>query len=255
MRNLLFLALLLFFGCAGSPQVKINEIDLIDKDTVRFIGNTSKENAKLLESILTKHAKEIDTLIVTSSGGEVFGGMHIGQLVHKFDLKVVIERYCTSSCANYLVTASNNVVVSKGAFLGWHGGSTQSMYTPFEEKISWLSRIQRFFRHADYNEDMDTYLLRWQERELEFFEKVGVNQAVTILGMMPGLNEERDSMLFSYDKETLQYLGLNIKFENEEQVELSPDGTKVVQVFNITHDKLKALLKLHNKKIIRARSS
>ena len=96
---------------------------------------------------------------------------------------------------------------------------------------------------------MDTYLLRWQERELEFFEKVGVNQAVTILGMMPGLNEERDSMLFSYDKETLQYLGLNIKFENDEQVELSPDGTKVVQVFNITHDKLKALLKHHNKKI------
>ena len=49
--------------------------------------------------------------------------------------------------------------------------------------------------------------------------------------------------------QTLQYLGLNIKFEDEKQTEFSPDGIKVVQVFNITNENLDALLKLHNKKI------
>lgn len=112
-----------------------------------------------------------------------------------------------------------------------------------ETEISWLSQIQRFFSNTDDTKEGNTYLLRWQKEELKFFDTVGVNQAVTILGMMPRLKNKRDSMLFSYDKRTLQYLGLNIKFENEEQTEFSPDGTKVVQVFNITNEKLDALLK------------
>lgn len=249
MHHLIFIPILIICGCSTAPKSKISEINLIDDYTVEYIGDTSKSNAKQLESILTNHSNKIDTLVVTSTGGEVFGGMHIGRLVHKFGLKVVVKRYCMSSCANYIVTASNDVIVSKGALLGWHGGSTQPIYSSFETEISWLSQIQRLFSNADDKKEVDTYLLRWQKEELEFFETVGVNQAVTILGMMPGLKDKRDSMLFSYDKRTLQYLGLNIKFENEEQTELSPDGAKVVQVFNITIEKLDALLKLHNKKI------
>lgn len=249
MRYLIFIPMLLLWGCSSSPQSKVSEINLIDEHTVEYIGKTSKDNAKQLEIILTKHSNEIDTLVVTSTGGEVFGGMRIGRLVHEFGLKVVVKQYCMSSCANYIVTASNDVIVSKGALLGWHGGSTQPIYSTFETEMSWLSKIQWFFSSTDENKELNTYLLRWQKEELKFFDTVGVNQAVTILGMMPGLKNKRDSMLFSYDKRTLQYLGLNIKFENEEQTELSPDGTKVVQVFNITNENLDALLKLHNKKI------
>lgn len=249
MRQLIFILMLLLWGCSSSPQSKVSEINLIDEHTVEYIGDTSKDNVKRLESILNKHSNKIDTLVVTSTGGEVFGGMHIGHLVHKFNLKVVVKRYCMSSCANYIVTASNDVFVSKGALLGWHGGSTQPIYSSYESETSWLSQIQGLFSYADDKKEMNTYLLRWQKEELEFFDTVGVNQAVTILGMMPGLKNKRDSMLFSYDKRTLQYLGLNIKFEDEKQTELSPDGIKVVQVFNITNENLDALLKLHNKKI------
>ena len=249
MRHLIFIPMLLLWGCSSTPEIKVSEINLIDDNIVGYIGDTSKDNAKQLESILTKHSDKIDTLNVTSTGGEVFGGMHIGRLVHKFGLKVVVKGYCMSSCANYIVTASNDVIVSKGALLGWHGGSTQPIYSTLETEISWLSQIQRIFSNTDDNKEVKAYLLRWQKEELKFFDTVGVNQAVTILGMMPGLKNKRDSMLFSYDKRTLQYLGLNIQFENEEQTELSPDGTKVVQVFNITNEKLDALLKLHTKNI------
>lgn len=250
MRSLFVISILLLFcGCSSTPQNKGGEINLIDNQTIEYIGTTSKENAKRLESLLTKHAKEINTLVVTSTGGEVFGGLYIGQLVHEFGLKVVVKRYCMSSCANYIVTASHDVTVSKDALLGWHGGSTQPIYSPFEPESSWLSKLQCLFRTEDDTKKANAYSLRWQEEELAFFDTVGVNQAVTILGMMPGLKEKRDAMLFSYDKKTLQSLGLNIKFENEEQTELSPTGDKLVQVFNIKTETLDALLKLHNKKM------
>ncbi len=209
MRHIIFLPLLLLLGCSSYPQSKISEINLIDDHTVEYIGDTSKGNAIQLETLLTKHSKEIDTLVVTSTGGEVFGGMHIGHLVHKFGLKVVVKHYCMSSCANYIVTASHDVIVSKGAILGWHGGATQPMYSSLEAEVSWLSQIQKFFSNVDDKKEVDTYLLRWQREELEFFDTVGVNQAVTILGMMPGLKKKRDSKATDTFWNRSSYYGIN----------------------------------------------
>ena len=249
MRHLIFFPVLLFFGCSSVAHNDVNEINLIDEHTIEFIGSTSKAKGKQLEELLSKHSRTIDTLVVTSTGGEVFGGMSIGYLVHKFGLKVVVKKYCMSSCANYIVTASSDVTIAKGAFLGWHGGSTQPIYSPIETEVSWLSQILIFLGGNDEDSEMGVYLDRWQNEEINFFETVGVNQAVTILGMMPGLKQKRDSMLFSYDMVTLQRLGLHIRFEDEEQRQLSKDGTKYVQIFKLSNEKLDLLLKLHNQKI------
>ena len=62
MRYLIFIPMLLLWGCSSSPQSKVSEINLIDEHTVEYIGKTSKDNAKQLEIILTKHSNEIDTL-------------------------------------------------------------------------------------------------------------------------------------------------------------------------------------------------
>lgn len=249
MRRLIFILILLFSGCTNVTHKDVSKINLIDDHTIEYIGGTSQANAKQLENILTKQSKKVDTLVVTSNGGDVIGGMYIGQLVHQFDLRVIVKKICASSCANYIVAASNNVLVSEGALLGWHGGSTQSIYAPFEKNGSWLSKLQKLFSNIDEEKEITAFLQKWQSEELQFFDEVGVNQAVTILGMMPGLKQKRDSMLFSYDNKTLQSLGLNIRFEGGEQAEYSPDGSKVVQVFNISNEALETLLKLHNKNI------
>lgn len=249
MRHLIFFPLFLFLGCANVTHKKISKINLIDEHTIEYIGKTSKTNAEQLEQLLTKQPHKIDTIVVTSTGGDVIGGMHIGRLVHQYNLKVIIKHMCGSSCANYIVTASHNVIVSEGAILGWHGGSTQPIYTSFKMNTSWLSKLQMFFNNVDENKEIASFIKRWQSEELQFFDMVGVNQAVTILGMMPGLKQQRDSSLFSYDKKTLHSLGLNIRFEDKEQVEHLSSGAKVVQIFNISSEELDAFLKLHNQKI------
>ena len=249
MRYLLYFPVLLLFGCSSfvSDDTEESNINLFGSHTIKFVGNTSIENANLFEKILSKNPETIDTLIIASPGGDVFGGMHIGSLVNEYDLKVIVKNICASSCANYIVTASGDVTIEKGALLGWHGGATQPIYSPLKFNASWLSKIIMFFNGVDEEKSMSDFFDKFQNEEAKFFEMIGVNQAVTILGMMPSLKEQRDSGLFSYDTETLNRLGLNITFESGEQFQLSKDGTKAVQVFILSKEKLESLLKLHNR--------
>jgi len=160
-----------------------------------------------------------------------------------------VPNFCASSCANYIVTASDNVTIRTGALLGWHGGATQPFYSTLMVNSSWLAKIQLFFSDADEEQSMSDFVDKWQKEEEIFFDLVGVNQAVTILGMMPGLKEQRELSLYSYDPETLNRLGLNITFKGGEQTLFSREGIKSVQIFTLSSDKLDSLLILHKKRM------
>jgi hypothetical protein len=251
MRYLLYFPILLLFGCSSvvSNETDESSINLFNTHTIKFVGETSIESAYLLEEILSKNPETINTLIINSTGGDVIGGIKIGRLVNKYDLSVIVPNFCASSCANYIATASNNVIIKKGALLGWHGGATQPLYSSLTSDSSWLTKIQLFLSGVDEEGSKSDSVKQWQNEEATFFDLVGVNQAVTILGMMPGLKEQRDASFFSYDTETLNRLGLNITFNGGEQTEFSREGIKGVQIFTLSKEKLDALLKLHKKLI------
>lgn len=249
MRYLLYLSIILLFGCSslGDHNIGKGDINLFGINTIKYVGNTSAENADVFEKILLKNLGNIDTLIIDSRGGDVFGGMHIGRLVNEYGLKVIVKNICASSCANYIATASNDVTIEKGALLGWHGGATQPIYSPLEDKTPLITKIMTFFSDDDKEKAMNDFIKVWQNKEIKFFEMVGVKQAVTIIGIMPGLKEKRDSELFSYDIETLKRLGLRVKFEGGEQSKFSENGDKIVQIFKLSKEKLDSLLKTHNR--------
>jgi len=250
MRHLLYFPILLLFSCSSViDDAEESTINLFNSHTIKFIGETSLENADLFEEALSKDPEAIDTLIINSSGGDVIGGMQIGRLVNKYGLSVIVPNFCASSCANYIVTASDNVTIRTGALLGWHGGATQPFYSTLMVNSSWLAKIQLFFSDADEEQSMSDFVDKWQKEEEIFFDLVGVNQAVTILGMMPGLKEQRELSLYSYDPETLNRLGLNITFKGGEQTQLSKEDIKNVQVFTLSKEELNTLLKLHQKLI------
>ena len=257
MRYLLYVPILLLFGCSSlvSDNSEKSKINLLGSHTIKFVGETSIENANLLEKIISNHPEAIDTLIIDSPGGDLIGGLNIGHLVNQYHLNVIVQNICASSCANYIVTASGNVTIEAGALLGWHGGATQPMYTSVDINMSWLDQVTRFFYGVDVDKSMDDYFNQLQHQEAIFFEKIGVEQAVTILGMMPGLQQQRDSMLFSFDQETLNRLGLSITFEDGKQVQLSKKGTKIVQIFTLPKEQLATLLTLHNELINKDQSS
>ena len=250
MRFLLTILLIIFIcACTSKSNIEKSAIFLQPQNSIKFVGSTSLENAQAFEKLLAANTDSINTLIINSGGGNVFGGMKIGRLIHEHKLEVIVENLCASSCANYIVTAATRVKIKKDGLLGWHGGATQSIYTPLKIELSWFERFMSFFSKQGADEKVNEVAIKWMSEEFTFFRQIGVQQAITIIGMMPGYIENRDSPLFSYDRETLTRLGLNIIFEDSKQTEYTSDGDKFVQVFTLSQSQLETQLAKHNHNI------
>ena len=226
MRFLLLLSVLLV-GCKTTQQ-SVAEISEVSPGTIYFHGKTSKQNVEKFEQLLVNSDQQINTLIINSEGGDVMAGLHFGGLVHEYQLNVVVRELCASSCANYVVTASPHVLVEEQAVVGWHGGSLQPLYVPMEQPP-----------------EVASYIAKWQTAERQFFDIINVEQAVTIIGMMPGITEKRDSAIYSYDAQTLKRLGLHIEFAGA-QTGMSASGEKIAQVFELEESVLNHFLMLND---------
>lgn len=64
---------------------------------------------------------DIDTVIVTSRGGEVFAGRAIGYKIGEQSRHLIVEKMCLSSCGNYFVPAAAKVTLRPGSVIGLHG--------------------------------------------------------------------------------------------------------------------------------------
>lgn len=242
MRYLLVTLLLTLSGCAVQPQPFSVVIDPLSPSSIRYSGEINPENVTLFEKLIANAPTRIDSLIINSGGGDVFAGIRFGGLVYQYKLKVVVDKVCASSCANYVVTASDDVIVKSGGLLGWHGGALQPFYQSLMLSEKQRSEVKLGAQQAEY-------ITHWRKAEEDFFKLIKVNQTVTVLGMMPELVDKRDAPLFSYDQQTLKQLGLNITFEGE-QATTSSSGDYIVQIFNLSPDVLDMLLIQHDKRLL-----
>ncbi len=257
MRALLLSLLTLVAACTSVNKTTDHpwSVRLIEVNTVEFRGEISDEPVRELELMLEQQASAaVDRLVISSPGGHALAGLRIGRLVHQRQLRVVVDRVCASSCANYVITASHDVSVRPGAIVGWHGGASQWFYIRPRNETSWLRRIYMFLAGIDRRGPEPAFGCRWLDEEMQFFDSIGVEQAVTVLGLMPGYSEQRRTELFAYDNATLATLGLNIHF-HEPPAQYIGHGTKVLQIFDIDPTELEHMLDSHralvNKKLSR----
>lgn len=253
MRFLLLMCLIVITGCSTVPtnESSKDKVFLIDPSTIAFYAGTNNESFIKLTNLLHANKNTVKQLTVFSGGGDVHSAIKIGTLVHEMQLKVNIKNMCLSSCANYIATASPNVVVQAGAILGWHGGALQPLYQPLEFSIPFYVKALHwlFGDDEEMKRSQKQGMKEWQIKEAEFFDLVQVNQAVTILGMTPGYLEKRSTPFFSYDIRTLKRLGLKIHFEDNEPNTKTPSGEEILQIFKFTQQELDTTLALHAKKL------
>ncbi|KVW99848.1 hypothetical protein [Shewanella frigidimarina] len=235
MYYLLLAMLLTLTGCASKQPSFSLVIDPLLPSVINYSGEIDPDNVAAFEQSIANSSTQITSLVITSGGGDVFAGIRLGELVYQHKLKVLVDKVCASSCANYIVTASDNVTIKQDALLGWHGGALQPLlYDPESIPL--------------HLKGMKEYVKRWAEAERIFFDKVKVNQAVTVLGMMPGLNDKRNTPLYSYDQQTLKALGLHITFEDK-QATVSKTGEEIVQIFSLSPEVLDTLLLQHAQRL------
>lgn len=90
----------------------------IDDRTVKMFGPVNEELQTCAETLITD---EVDTVIVSSWGGDVTNGQAIGDIIAQRPRTVVIEGACMSSCGNYFVPTADKLVLKPGAYIALHG--------------------------------------------------------------------------------------------------------------------------------------
>ena len=155
----------------GETIVDLNE------NTVIYHGKLSPSANQKLLLILKSGKSKVEWLSITSEGGEINHGMDLGNIVHDYDLKLEVNEYCLSSCANYVFSAANHHRISNHAVIGFHGGTT-GMEKEISSFIDALPEEERELT----KQSLEKYMKSAVIRERNFFEKIGVDQRITTLG-------------------------------------------------------------------------
>jgi hypothetical protein len=134
------------------------------------------------------------TLIIESHGGSAGAAMELGNWMLDHELDVRVDTYCYSSCANYVFLAGENKMLASHASLMWHGGVMQPMERPKLEHVldDMLGALDPEAREEVLAERSRERLLEQLEasrleliaREAQFFQRIGVDPRLTILGQL-----------------------------------------------------------------------
>lgn len=182
---------------------------------------TSEANEGVMELYESASPKPT-ALLIESYGGGAAAAMRLGQWMLDNELDVKVETYCYSSCANYVFLAGRNKYLAPHASLMWHGGTRQPIGRADLEHLldDMLGSIEPEARDAILAERSREELLTLLEksrrelivRETEFFQRIGVDQRITVLGHLferELLANEHDYAGWDLSQSDLQRLGVH----------------------------------------------
>jgi hypothetical protein len=137
-------------------------------------------------------AASAEMLIIDSTGGDVLAGIQLGEWVLKQKLKVIVDRKCLSSCANYVFAAGRERVINPGGIVLWHGGAEQKNFRELQEKFELLAeRAKANLATADdqlFLKDKaklyDT-IVKGRAGQKRLYAALGVNEKIMLIGQEP----------------------------------------------------------------------
>ncbi|VXB36788.1 hypothetical protein [Massilia sp. 9I] len=100
-----------------------------DGASLRIDGPINAQSADIITRFIESGGK---TIIIDSTGGDADAGMRIGESLAAADVEVVVDRYCFSSCANYVFVPARHKALNAGAVLGFHGGAPDTRQVRME---------------------------------------------------------------------------------------------------------------------------
>ncbi|WP_168416686.1 hypothetical protein [Acinetobacter indicus] len=99
------------------------ETEVTVQENVLIYTGPLSQDANTRAAALLKQFPQVQTLKITSQGGEIGLGMDLGDQVYAHQLNVEVGQYCFSSCANYVFPAGKVKYLNWRSQLGWHGGA------------------------------------------------------------------------------------------------------------------------------------
>ncbi|TRW49357.1 hypothetical protein FM042_00345 [Aliidiomarina halalkaliphila] len=188
--------LLFITGCSTPVEPEGLADIYVDDGVVHYSGPLNTPSFNHLRELFEQDNPP-RILAVNSVSGDPMAAMQIGYLLQRHQVTLRIRERCEGLCANYLFTAASVREVYPEALITWSGGAlNQSVILQWESYI--LPGIRDFVTRYS-----DQYL----RRETRFFERVSVDQHITIYGFHPRLGC-MDYERFNYSWPDLVSLGI-----------------------------------------------
>lgn len=201
--------------------------------TMIYDGIINQESYNLFRRIVATSDTSIDTIQITSYGGESSSSQKMGHWVYDNDIDVIVEDFCFSACANYIFTAGRNKEIMADSIVGWHGSNLLSEYRARELGISVDEQLRlEFDAFLEDNPSAPLGSLSYHlfkksrleqaEEDRKFFEKISVNGEVTIYGALPEhhaamhRNGDHHYAVWTFTIEVMEKFGINnVSYEGE----------------------------------------
>ncbi|MFC7292867.1 hypothetical protein [Hirschia litorea] len=90
-----------------------------ETSTIRHCGLI---DYKLLQYL--KNEKDTRTLLLTSEGGQILDAISLSKYLDEYKIRLIIEGYCLSACATFLVAGTDLVTIQSNSILGFHHSTT-----------------------------------------------------------------------------------------------------------------------------------
>lgn len=224
--------LLLLLMCARLAHGESTEMRIVTKlrlteCCIEYQGLITSEANENVFELYEEASPKPTTLLIESYGGAAGAAMRLGLWMLDHGLDVRVDTYCYSSCANYVFLAGRNKLLASHASLMWHGGTTQPIDRAQLEHLldDMLNTLDPEAREAILAERPRERLLELLEmsrlelmaRETKFFERIGVDQRITVLGHL----FERELLAEDHD-----YAGWDLSLSDLEK--LGVRGIRVV---------------------------
>lgn len=162
-------------GCASSPATTDEPATLValdDSGRITYTGYiTTAANQRVME-LFEGASEKPGTVLISSGGGSTEAGMDLAEWILDHNLEVEVGNYCLSSCANYVFLAGKVKKLGRESVVVWHGSMWQESLDRPADPAS-----------ADFN----PRTLAQRERETRFFDRIEVDNLITVYGQRLGL--------------------------------------------------------------------
>jgi hypothetical protein len=194
-KQSVFLFFILFIFCGNifadyydQPQISI------EGSSLRYEGVINAEGFIKIKSAIKKAKNDIQWIYINSAGGQIDISMDMGLWVFRNGLNVRVQNVCLSSCANYIFPAGKKKVIEKNAIVAWHGSAIQKNLNSLEIKqidnalASIDDPAEREKEKNKIIKDYSQYISAMKLKQENFFNKIGVNQDITVIGQSEKYN-------------------------------------------------------------------
>lgn len=178
------LVITLWFCCA-STSAKVWQ----DGSNLHYTGDITPVQNQQAKQLLVQTTGKVQQLVIQSGGGNVYAGMDLAEIMLEYQLDLVVDKFCFSSCANYVFIAGKNKFIQPNAILGWHGNAASAKW--LDQDIDAMLPELKGNRSAEKWQQLrrhyDEVIQRAAARETELYKRLGVDPTLLTIGLLPEL--------------------------------------------------------------------